>query len=103
SIGIETINGRTFVIHRVEEKETLFGISRRYGTTVDDILQYNASAGSGLEIGQILKVPFIPKQAHKPANGTVHTVAPKETLYSISRAYQVSVDDLKRWNNLTDA
>jgi LysM repeat protein len=103
SIGIETVNGQTFVIHQVEEKETLFGISRRYRTTVDAILQYNASAGRGLEIGQILKVPYTRKAAVKPADGIVHTVAPKETLYSISRTYQVSMDDIKRWNNLTDS
>ena len=95
SLGIETVNGQTFVIHQVEEKETLFAISRRYRTTVDAILQYNASAGSGLEIGQILKVPYT-KPPARPVGGSVHTVAPKETLYSISRAHQVSVDDIRR-------
>lgn len=103
SIGVETINGQTFVIHRVEEKETLFAISRRYRTTVDAIVQHNASAASGLEIGQILKVPYTPKQViGRPKDATVHKVAPKETLYSISRIYQVSTDDIKKWNNLTD-
>lgn len=105
SIGVETINGQTFVIHRVEEKETLFAIGRRYRTTVDDILQYNADAKNGLEIGQILKVPYTKPQTRpvsRTQDGIVHKVAPKETLYSISRTYQVSLDDIKRWNNLTD-
>lgn len=102
SLGIETINGQTFVIHKVEEKETLFGISRRYGSTVDDILRHNSGAGTGLEIGQILKVPFTAKPVRKPVDGMVHTVVPKETLYSIARTYQVSMDDIKRWNNLQD-
>jgi LysM repeat protein len=105
SIGIETINGQTFVIHRVEEKETLFAISRRYRTTVDDIVQYNATAKSGLEIGQILKVPYttpVARPVSRAQEAIVHKVAPKETLYSISRTYQVSLDDLKRWNNLSD-
>jgi LysM repeat protein len=102
SLGIETINGQTFVIHRVEEKETLFAISRRYKTTVDAILQYNTAASSGLEIGQILKVPFTIKSQKKPLDGIVHTVAPKETLYSISRMYQVSTEDIKLWNDLAD-
>ena len=102
SIGVETVNGKTFVIHRVEEKETLFAISRRYRTTVDAILQYNSSASSGLEIGQILKVPYVPKVAVKPVQGRVHKVAAKETLYSISRLYQVSTDEIKQWNNLSD-
>lgn len=104
SLGMETINGQIFVIHKVEEKETLFGISRRYRTTVDAILQYNAAAGSGLEIGQILKVPYTPtpRQRKKPVDGIVHRVAAKETLYSISRMYQVSMEDIKNWNSLTD-
>lgn len=103
SIGIETVNGKIFVIHKVDEKETLFAISRRYKTTVDAILQYNASASSGLEIGQILKVPYSPKVMSRPVDGIVHKVAPKETIYSIARTYQVSMDDIKRWNNLTDS
>ncbi|MDQ2657220.1 MAG: LysM peptidoglycan-binding domain-containing protein [Bacteroidota bacterium] len=102
SIGVETINGQVFVIHRVEEKETLFAISRRYRTTVEAILQYNASAESGLEIGQVLKVPYTARPVTGPQNGTVHKVQPKETLYSISRAYQVSVDDIRKWNRLAD-
>jgi LysM repeat protein len=69
---------------------------------VDAILQYNASALSGLEIGQVLKVPYTVKQEKRPVDGIVHKVAAKETLYSISRTYQVSTDDIKTWNNLTD-
>lgn len=101
SLGVETINGQTFVIHRVEEKETLFGISRRYGTTVDAILQHNAEAGSGLEIGQILRVPYRPAPP-RPTGAVVHSVEQGETLYAISRRYNVSPDDIRRWNNLPD-
>lgn len=101
SIGMETINGKTFIVHQVSEKETLYAISRRYGVTVNQILEFNKTADAGLEIGQILKVPYIPKP--KVAKGTVlHKVAEKETLFSISRIYGVSVEELKQWNNLTD-
>src|SRR5690606_27265171 len=100
SIGIETINGQVFVIHRVEEKETLFAISRRYRTTVDAILQHNAAAKNGLEIGQILRVPYT-RPVAKPQGGIVHKVQPKETLYSIARTYGVSTEDIKQWNNLS--
>jgi LysM repeat protein len=101
SIGIEIINGKTFIIHRVDERETLYGISKRYNVTVSQILEVNSSADAGLDIGQILKVPYVPKP--KPVQGVVvHRVAEKETLYSISRLYNVSVDELKKWNNLSD-
>jgi len=103
STGTEVINGKIFVIHQVGEKETLYGISRRYGTTVDSILQYNPTADGGLEIGQILKVPYVPKQPRKSAEGgTIHVVAAKETMFSISQAYNVSIDEIKQWNNLAD-
>ena len=102
SLGTETINGKIFVIHKVDEKETLFAISRRYGTTVDAIIQYNETASKGLEIGQILKVPYTKKTTSRPSDGIVHKVAAKETLFSISRLYGVSTDEIKQWNNLAD-
>src|SRR5688572_30625072 len=84
SIGLETINGKLFIIHKVDEKETLFAISRRYKTSVDAILQYNAGASAGLEIGQILKVPYTATTTtvKRQGNDIVHEVAAKETMYS---------------------
>ncbi|MCI0750671.1 MAG: LysM peptidoglycan-binding domain-containing protein [Flammeovirgaceae bacterium] len=102
SIGTEVINGKVFVIHKVDEKETLYAISKRYGTTVQDILAYNPTADAGLEIGQILKIPYIPRVVHKSTGNGLHKVSEKETLFSISRHYGISVDDLKRWNNLKE-
>ncbi len=101
SIGKETINGKIFVIHKVGEKETLYGISKRYGTTVESILQYNPQAGAGLEIDQILKVPYVAKQNTRAGAGTFHKVAAGETLFSIAQTYGVTVDDVKQWNNLS--
>jgi LysM repeat protein len=102
SIGTETVNGKVFVIHSVGEKETLYGISRRYGTSVESILQYNPTADAGLEIGQILKIPYVPKKTVRASGGTTHTVAAKETMFSISKMYGVTVDEIKQWNNLSD-
>ncbi len=102
SIGTETINGKVFVIHSVGEKETLYAISRRYGTTVESILQYNPTADAGLEIGQILKVPYTPKKVVRASESGLHTVAAKETMFSISKMYGITVDEIKQWNNLTD-
>jgi len=102
SIGTETVNGKVFVIHSVGEKETLYGISRRYGASIENILQYNPTADAGLEIGQILKIPYTAKTVTRTAAGTTHTVAAKETMFSISKMYGITVDELKQWNNLSD-
>src|SRR5690349_20892891 len=113
SLGIETINGKIFVVHKVGEKETLYGISKRYGTTVDAIVQNNPSASDGiLDIGEVLKVPYGKSSAvttktttsvnANSGGGFIHVVSAKETIFSISRAYNVSVDEIKQWNNLAD-
>lgn len=102
SLRLETINGQSFIIHEVGEKETLYGLSRRYGVTVARILEFNPTADGGLEVGQIVKVPYVAKARTQTAQGTIHKVQPKETLFAISRMYNVSVDDIKAWNNLKD-
>jgi LysM repeat protein len=101
SLRMETIKGKSFIIHQVSEKETLYSISRRYGSPIPGILEVNPTADGGLEIGQLLKVPYVPKP--KPvASSLIHKVQPKETLFSISKLYNVSVEEIKAWNYLTE-
>ncbi|HMV08795.1 MAG TPA: LysM peptidoglycan-binding domain-containing protein [Cyclobacteriaceae bacterium] len=102
SIGLETINGKVFIVHKVDAGETLYAISKRYGVTIEQIVAQNPSADGGLEVDQILKVPYVPRTSKIVAQGKKHVVAEKETLFSISRLYGVTVDELKKWNNLTD-
>ncbi len=111
SLRTETINGKLFVIHQVSERETLYSISKRYGASITGVLDANPNADSGLEVGQLLKVPYTKtKPAVTTTSATtgssgatvIHKVQPKETLFSISKLYNVSVDDIKAWNYLTD-
>lgn len=102
SLRSEIINGKVFVIHQVGEKETLYGLSKRYGAPIPAILEFNPTADGGLEVGQVLKIPYEPRNIARPSTVGVHKVAARETLFSISRLYNVSVDDLKAWNNLKD-
>lgn len=103
SLRMETINGKQFIIHQIEAKETLYSISRRYGVPITAILENNPSSDGGLSIGQLLKVPYVPHTKHRTENGvTYHKVAAHETLFSISRMYSVTIDDVKSWNNIPD-
>ncbi|WP_373523094.1 LysM peptidoglycan-binding domain-containing protein [Aquiflexum sp.] len=99
SIGIEKIGDKSFIIHQVEERETLFGISRRYQVAVNEIIQNNAQLQEGLKLGQRIKVPFIAK-AVLPEGAKLHKVEPGETLFAISKRYNVTVSDVLKWNNL---
>jgi LysM repeat protein len=105
SLRLETINGKQFIIHQIDEKETLYSISRRYGVAITAILEHNPAADGGLATGQLLKVPYVPKPKTgglQPGGDRLHKVAAKETLYSISKLYDVTVEDIKSWNNLKD-
>ncbi|WP_026946605.1 LysM peptidoglycan-binding domain-containing protein [Algoriphagus marincola] len=99
SLRTEKRGGKSFIVHQVEAKETLFAISRRYQTPVGEIVKSNESLKSGLKAGQEIFVPFIGEES-VPAGSDLHKVASGETLYSISKKYNVSIDELKTWNSL---
>ncbi|MDI1322515.1 MAG: LysM peptidoglycan-binding domain-containing protein [Algoriphagus sp.] len=99
SIGVERVGDKSYILHQVEPKETLFGISRRYGAPVNDIVSVNEALKQGLKIGQTIKVPFIPK-GDLPSGSILHKVAPGETLFSISKFHGVTVDQIKLSNDL---
>lgn len=82
--------------HRVITGETLFGIARNYKVTVDSLKKWNDLQGNNLNTGQNILV--------KPPESVriiKHTVQPKETLFSLSREYEVTIEQIKSWNSLT--
>ncbi|HYG38838.1 MAG TPA: LysM peptidoglycan-binding domain-containing protein [Cytophagales bacterium] len=108
SIGIEKQGNKIFILHKVDAKETLYSLSRRYNVKTDQIQQENPELKEGLKIGQILRIPYEPKatvavqKANSAEKGVkTHTVSAGQTLYSISREYNVTIDNIKKWNNLT--
>jgi LysM repeat protein len=123
SVGVQLKNGKLFIQHKVEPKETLFALSRKYGIPVSQIVESNPNVETSINIGQIVLIPrknagsnavtstakVIPVAAAASnrtftvnENGNkLHTVEAKQTLYSISRMHNVSLEDIKKWNNLT--
>jgi len=103
SIGIVKKNGKVYILHKVEPKETLYGLSKRYDISVEEIKEANPEVEQGLKIAQVIRVPF--KNAGRDAGVStkgkkIHVVAQSQTLYSISKMYEISVDDIKKWNDL---
>ncbi len=99
SVGVERVGDKTYILHAVEPKETLFGISRRYAAPVSEIIESNEVLKQGLKIGQTIRVPFIAK-SEIPDGASLHKVAPGETLFSISKKYNTSVSEVMQWNDL---
>lgn len=97
-----------FVIHQVDDQETLYSIARRCGGEVQLIIKHNDIVDNRIEIGQIIEVLVVKnKNTSMPSSQEIiipkagyHMVKPGETLYSISRQYDVKLKDLRKWNNL---
>jgi len=101
SIGVENIKAvlpvqkDSMLVHKVLPKETLYSLSKRYQVSMSDLIKQNKFlAVEGLRIGQELQVPNQEKQV----GVNTHTVLPKETLYGISKKYNVSIEALRNKN-----
>ena len=91
----------TTTTYTVTSGDTLYSIAKKYNTTVDKIKQQNNLSTNTLSIGQKLEIPtseFI----EVPTTTTTYTVVPGDTLYSIARQYNTTVNNIKTLNNLTN-
>lgn len=89
--------------HEVQPKETLFGIAKQYNTTVEELEQMNPDVKTeGLKIGQTIQVSRKKAEVITKENSDTktvyHEVQPKETMYGISKQYNVSVEELELLN-----
>ncbi len=94
------------VKHTVAAGETLYSISNIYGVSVIDIMEWNNLLSTDLEVGQVLKIGGkVPaKEIDFIRDGRkIHVVQAGEGLYAIARNYNVSVDELVAWNNLSSS
>jgi LysM repeat protein len=143
SIGIENLDGKKVILHKLDPKDNYYSIGRRYNVKPNVIIQFNNNAP--LKIGNVIKVPtersFLettkPAPAQQPqykvttqsqppaaqqqqvqqptqvtqapANNDNNTgsptqqykVSPGETLYSIARRFNSTVEDITKINGLT--
>jgi LysM repeat protein/ABC-type branched-subunit amino acid transport system substrate-binding protein len=93
--------------HTVQKGETVVAIAKKYKVTPYDIYRLNPDSKNGINENTTLLIPaesktpaesaLVKEQPTKVAN-TIHEVQAKETLYSLSKQYNVSVEDIKKAN-----
>ncbi len=101
SLGIKEKDGEKFIMHRVDQGQTLFSISQRYEVTVDQLKSTNPQTKDNLVVGEVILVPYEPQDNENESKGQYHKVKDDETLYSISQQYDIAVEKIKSWNNLS--
>ncbi len=90
--------GVTTNTYTVQKGDTLYSIAQKLGTTVNELTKLNNLTTTNLTIGQVLKIPT--KQV--PLNDeNIYIVKAGDSLYSIARAYNTTVNELRSLNNLT--
>lgn len=87
---------QTYVVKR---GDTLYGISNQFGVSVVELASINGVDANSLKIGDTLIIPL--KTGDNPDNLFYYTVKNGDTLYSIARVYNTTVNEIKKLNYLT--
>jgi LysM repeat protein len=94
-LKIPTTTSVNYEYYTVQKGDTLYGIAQKYNTSVDDIIKLNNLSTTVLSINQMLKIPV-----QSNTDYLEYIVMPGDTLYSIANKYNISVNELKTYNNL---
>ena len=102
-------------IHVVEQGQTLYGLAKRYGVSVDDLIAANPGSENGIKIGQRLNIPAssVAQSSASGANQQVrdafgrnsstvsdgsapvfHTLTANESIYSIAKQYNATIEGI---------
>jgi LysM repeat protein len=111
---VETKKGEKYIIHKVQDKETVYSIARTYKVTPKELIGLNPEIGKVLKKGVLIDVPYTdankeefgPKTLKEPAAEAVefeevkYKVQKGDFLNKIAKQNGVDVDELKKWNDL---
>lgn len=94
-VGVNYENMDQVNVYTVKSGDTLWSIAKNNGLTVDELKKLNNLTSNKLSIGQKLKL------SSDTISEDSYVVKGGDTLYAISKKYGITVDELKKYNNLT--
>ena len=99
STDIVVIRGKNYYLHTVQPGQTLFSICKAYGIALEEVKKLNDKADNNLSLYEVLKIPFAEPVVRKDGKYYYHTVGKGETIYSISRRYNIKPKRLLKHNS----
>lgn len=96
----------SYINYKVVSGDTLYSIAKKYGISVDTIVSDNALKNNILSVGQNLKIRsnsgLVEECFGEDYSTNKYTVVKGDTLYSIARKFNTTVDSIKSKNNLVN-
>ena len=102
-----------FVAHKIRKGDTPASLAKRYGVSAEEILLVNKlRSAKSLRVGQSVLIPMNPGAGqltlaemreslrNEPSSTALYTVRSGDSLWSIARRFNISVQQLQSWNGL---
>ena len=97
-------NKKDYLYHIIKKGETVYTLSKIYNVNIEDIYINNPNSKDYISVGDTIKIPKIVnnstnKHEINVNNGYLnHKVEKKQTLYAISKLYDVKIKQIKKIN-----
>ena len=88
--------------HIVAKGETIYQIAKKYSVKQEDIFRLNPESKTKLKLNSVLLIPKSEVISAKNTTTITHEVLPKQTLYGISKQYNIPIDDIKKANPIIE-
>ncbi|NIJ52018.1 LysM peptidoglycan-binding domain-containing protein [Dyadobacter arcticus] len=92
SVGVERVGDKIFVLHQVNQGQTMFAVVRRYGTTIQALRDANPGMSDQIQFGQTIRVPYTAKISKKESKKDSKKEEKKEEKRELQKA---EVKDVK--------
>lgn len=88
----------SIIEHKIQKGETAYFIAQKYKVSVEEIYKLNPESESGIKDNQIIKIPVHSAEKQNSNQQITHIVGAKETLFGLSKQYNISVEALQNAN-----
>lgn len=104
---IKDVWSHNYIEHIIESGETMWGTTRKYHVTEEELKALNPILNTGFPAGAVIRIPVAGgnKTLAKPVNEEAfqkHLVKKGETLFGLSKQYNISIPDIKKYNPILD-
>ena len=88
----------SIIEYKIQKGETAYFIAQKYKVSVDEIYKLNPESQNGIKDNQIIKIPVHSAEKQNSNQQVTHVVGAKETLFGLSKQYNVSAEALQNAN-----